>query len=63
MGIWSVVKDMCKLSKEIPSKSFCLQYTHEDTESSWRVLFIGGKCTCVELSYPEFDLDSLVEPD
>ena len=45
---WDMVKDMCKLSSYCPKSLICVEFTHEDTRSAWKVLFIEGKYTYIK---------------
>ena len=45
---WDMIKDMCKLSSYCPKSLICVWFTHEDTRSAWKVLFIGGKYTYIK---------------
>ena len=67
---WDMVKDMCKLSSCCPKIPIYVWFTHEDTRSAWKVLFIGGKYSYIkqpkssefELT-KDFNLNSFTSPD
>ena len=67
---WDMIKDMCKLSSCCPKTPICVWFTHEDTRSAWKVLFIEGKYTYIkhtkssEFKLTErFNLNNLNSPD
>ena len=60
---WDMVADLCRLSAALPNELITVDFTHEDTNNRWRVMFLNGKFTYVKSEFPPIDLDSLVEPD
>ena len=60
---WDMVADMCRVSEALPDDVITVDFTHEDSNAQWRVVFTRGKYVCVKSEFPNIDLDEAVLPD
>ena len=60
---WDMVADMCRVSEAFPEEIIAVDFTHEDSNAQWRVVFTRGKYVCVKSEFPNIDLDEAVLPD
>lgn len=61
--IWDMISDMCRVSEVLPEEIITVDFTHEDSNSNWRVVFTQGKYVCVKSEFPNIDLDKAVSPN
>ena len=60
---WDMISDMCRVSEVLPEEIITVDFTHEDSNSNWRVVFTQGKYVCVKSEFPNIDLDKAVSPN